>query len=119
MKNFLSFALLVVSAGAYAADGGPLLRMCEKALSPPGVGVKTQDAFQAGYCIGVMDAAFDALVAEPVEHGRAQGLCPKEDGTDQLLLVKIVVKHLKANPQTHSQPAAVAVRKALRQAFPC
>lgn len=120
MKNYLFAALMAACAGAHATDGGPLLAMCEKALTKPGVGVGSQDAFQAGYCIGSLDVAFDSLVAEWVERNRTgTGLCPKEDGKDQLALVKIVVKYLKANPQSHSQPSTLAVRKALKQAFPC
>ena len=119
MKKLLVAALLGACACSHAADGGPLLAMCEKALSKPGVGVNSQNAFHAGYCMGVLDAAFDALVMEPIERSKGPGLCPKEDSKDPLTLVNVVVKYLKANPQTHAQPSSVAVRKALRAAFPC
>jgi hypothetical protein len=119
MKRLLIATLVAVSAGTHAADGGPLLTMCEKALSKPGVGVGSQDAFQAGYCIGTLDAAFDALVIEGAESASGPTVCPKLDSGDPLTLVKVVVKYLKANPKAHAQPSALAVRKALRQALPC
>lgn len=112
-------ALLGACGSAYAVDGGPFLAMCEKAMSPPGVSVATKEAFQAGYCIGALDAAFSAIVVESAAAGRGKGLCPKEDGKDPLELVKVVTRHLKANPQDHGKPASLAVRAALMRAYPC
>lgn len=100
-------------------DAAELLKTCEATTrKAPRYG--EVDAFQAGYCVGALDAAFSALVIEAAEARRANtGVCPKEDSGDRLLLVKVVMKYLKENPQVHSQPADIAVRTALRRAFPC
>lgn len=101
-------------------DGGPLLATCEAALRKPAQATIQKDSFQSGYCVAFLDASFGALVAEAAESKRADaGVCPKSDSGDPLMLVKVAVKYLKENPQTHSQPAEVPVRAALRKAFPC
>lgn len=100
-------------------DASEFLKTCE-AATRKSQGMNEVDAFQAGYCIGALDAAFSALVIEAAESRRPNtGVCPKQDSGDRLLLVKVALRYLKANPQTHSQPAEIAVRTALRQAFPC
>lgn len=101
-------------------DGGPFLTTCEAALRKPAQATIQKDAFQSGYCLAFLDASFGALVAEAAEAKRADnGLCPKADSGDPLALVKIAVKYLKENPQTHTLPAEIPVRAALRKAFPC
>ncbi|QNK66862.1 Rap1a/Tai family immunity protein [Variovorax sp. PAMC26660] len=108
------------AAHASGVDGGPFLKVCEAALRKHAPETQQKEAFQSGYCIGVLDASAGALLAEAAEARRTDnGLCPKEDSGDPLLLVKIVVKYLKENPQTHSLPAEVPIRAALRKAFPC
>lgn len=108
------------SAIGAGVDGGPLLATCEAALRKPAVATLQKDSVQSGYCMGFLDSAFGALVAEAAESRRPNtGVCPQSDSGDPLTLVKVVVKYLKANPQTHTQPAEMPVRAALRQAFPC
>lgn len=102
---------------AQGVDAGPFLKVCEAALRKP---VQATDTFQSGYCMGMLDASFGALVLEAAEARRTDnGLCPKADSRDPLTLVKVVVQYLKANPQTHAEPAEVPIRAALRKAFPC
>lgn len=119
MKNVVLAALLGACLSAHAVDGGPFLAMCETALVKPASEPSGKTAFQAGYCIGAMDAGFDLLVLEAGATGRGPGLCPKEDGKDPLVLVKVAVKYLRANPQAHSQPSGTSIRKALLTAYPC
>jgi len=108
------------SAQAIEVNGGFLLSTCEAALLKPAPLTVQQDAFKSGYCAAFLDASFGALVAEAAEAKRSDtGLCPKADSDDPLLMVKIAIKYLKENPQTHSLPAEIPVRAALRKAFPC
>lgn len=119
MKKVLFGLLACVSLGASAVDGSVLLTMCEKALTPPGVGVGSQDAFQAGYCIGSADLAFEMLVIEGERSGNTRLVCPKTNSGDQLELVKVVVKHLRATREDLNKPASIGMRRALTRAYPC
>lgn len=119
----LGGALMAVGGSAMAlgtGDGAEMLKTCESVTRKTPSGLGAVESFQAGYCVGALDAAFSALVIEAAEARRPDtGVCPKDDSGDRLLLVKVVMKYLKENPQTHSQPAEIAVRAALRKAFPC
>lgn len=119
VKNVVMAALLGACGSAYAVDGGPFLAMCEKALTPPGVSVASKEAFQAGYCIGALDAAFEGINLESLWANKGLTLCPKEDRKDPLELVRVVTRHLRENPQEHTRPASMAVRAALTRAYPC
>lgn len=119
MKSVACGLLMAASFGAHAVDGGPLLEMCEKALMPPGVGAPTRDAFQAGYCIGSADLAFEMLVVDGARPGGRRLVCPKRDSGDQLELVKVVVKHLREHREDHDKPAGIAMWRALTAAYPC
>jgi len=118
----LGGALMALWGSAIGAtgDAGSFLKMCDAAVRPPTPATAQAATFQMGYCVGSIDATFASLVIEAAEARRPDtGVCPKGDSGDSLMLVSVVVAYLKGNPQMHSQPSEIAVRAALRRAFPC
>lgn len=102
-----------------AADGRYLLEACEHVERKSRDNGNTAQSFQAGYCVGAVEAVRNHIVVNALESGKGVGLCPAggviKKGDD----VAQVLQFLRHHRDLHQVDAAVVIDLALKRAYPC
>ena len=129
MRRFSAFVTLMVSSVAALATaqdsvspvmyltGNELLRFCEHDPMPTDASLEDRVLGSAcfHYILGVADTFVTLQVAKTLSK---ESICiPQGVETNQLRLV--VLKHLRANPESLHAPGASHVMRALFDSFPC
>ena len=135
MKKLLLIAvtLTLVTANAFAGKhdsalfggtGNDLLKNCKTAVAffdgytstgHSDASISDTEAC-ASYVKGIADAG---SIWQLTHESDAPMFCIPGDGVSGIQLVRIVVKHLEAQPESLHLPAAALTIGALRNAFPC
>jgi len=103
----LALALSAMAARAQYYDGEALREACEVKI-----------AFVNGVCEGYVTGIADAAAHFGKSEGLVHGLCIPP-GTKSARLIRVVVEYLEARRGEIDDDAAVYVRAALSEAYPC
>lgn len=103
---FSQAALPAQATDKYLFSADILSRFCNSPHGAP---------YDDGVCAGYITAIADVLLREP---GMADRLCvPRNMSTSDFS--KLVTRHMARNPDDKRLPAAIVIRSALLNAFPC
>ena len=120
----LLIAFVVAMPPAHAGDAGStrdLARDCQTLLrGKKGTGNKIQIPFteRALVCWGYMQAMQDFAVLGDADGRRLLGACPPEK-TTLIELIEVFVGYVRTHEDDLPENAALAMTRALQQAFPC
>lgn len=121
MRVLPALLLTFLPCGAMAEiSGNQLLNTCE--ITEDGICLGFVSGAVAGLNFGgirvVMLEGIDGANKAEASLNAAIGICPP-DGVDTGQTVDVVIKYLKAHPESRHQPAVRLVRESLAEAFPC
>lgn len=120
---FVTFLLLPPVVYSSTGDGEFLLESCSGALSPiKGETPKSKEAFQHGYCHGLLRGIRNAVIVyEDIIFSKIElnGLfCMPRDISGKQS-IRVVVKYLNDHPEKLHEYDALLAMSALKEAFPC
>ncbi|MCU0936835.1 MAG: hypothetical protein MUF66_12420 [Gammaproteobacteria bacterium] len=123
----LAAVLCCAAAPAPADNGRDLAAQCQQALRLNALGVEALDVdevIEGVYCVGYIGGLLDGMIVaeEEIEPRSARArptVCLPPDGLDMAQAVRVVLAWLEGHPEDLSEPARVAVHRALADAFPC
>lgn len=99
---------------------GDLLASCVPAVNlADGKDLSELDTAQAMWCIGYISGLMDGQVFATQIRNVAALYCAPASGISNDQAVRIVVKHLKANPEKLHESSRLQALVALGKAFPC
>lgn len=119
MKKYIAliFILLLPSTSYAVGTGNELLKDCSTAVKLL-AGDNVTTGFGAGYCMGVIAGASDALIVAWQKDGGKRYFCRPENANNAQL-VRVVTKYLKDNPDKLHLSDIALIFLALEKAFPC
>ena len=124
IKQIFIIALFLPNI-SFGIDGNLLLESCLKADRVKNdLNLKINEPFsfglRVGTCIGLIQGTISTInVLNIAKKNNEFGICFPEKGIHINQSVKIVIKYLKANPETLHIPHTVLIILAFKQAFPC
>lgn len=123
MKRLLITAALLGNAPSLFAEitsGNLLLRNCNSAVKQDDGGdLNEREALEAVHCLGYLSGFTDSHAMEAIAKPQKPLYCLPENGLENAQLARIVVKHLRKNPEELHGNGRVLVAVALTSAFPC
>lgn len=121
MRNHcLIILLFFIPLIGQAFTGNTLLDACQVVLDKEKTtsSLTHTEAMEEGVCLGYITGFYDQqrLLAKVAE---VQALYCKPDNSDVKQFIRVVVKHLKDNPEKLHFHSSTQVHSALSEAFPC
>jgi Rap1a immunity proteins len=111
----------VAAETAAPYDGKKLLDQCTQVVKTEPLD-KTSEAFDAGYCLGVMQgitSISQLLFFEMEKNGVPKLFCLPKQGFSHEQMVRVVLKYLNDHPEHLHIYAIALITRALVEAFPC
>ncbi|VVN89191.1 Rap1a/Tai family immunity protein [Pseudomonas fluorescens] len=120
--NKRAWQVLALSACCWSvsalSDGNKLLQECQDGINAMDGGT-AKNAVGVGHCVGVLQATMDTLDLSHELTKLPKYVCMPEGGIPMIQSMRIVVKYLKANPESLNVNESILVTTALMSAFPC
>jgi len=124
----MPFAALVLTAVMVAGsaprtlpgpDGNELLRNCSVAVrQSDGADLNPEEMVRSVWCSGYVGGFLDGLAVMSWKGG-ATKVCLPTDGITNGQAARIVVKYLRANPETLHQSGRISLLVSIAEAFKC
>jgi hypothetical protein len=120
IKHTLPLLVLIVCCWSLEAlaDGNKLLQECQDGINAMDGG-EAKNPVGVGHCVGVLQATMDTLDLSHELTKLPKYVCMPDGGIPMVQSMRIVVKYLKATPESLNVNESVLVTTALMSAFPC
>ena len=120
---FVAFVAVAASGNIHAQsqeDGSHYLRVCSAAVKmSDGKELTQEESLGALYCVSYISGFLDSMSLTAKFTKGKRTVCTPERGVSNDQAARLLVKYLRANPETLHESGRMSLYLALQKAFPC